>query len=850
MCSSSAALPLPEPKIPDNFPLPPYVVTSGGKKLPLGHVKVQVRFDTKTQTLRSSHPGWWIVNHPLSQIDGLTTAAAEELFGRPPHQIMNWYFREPGEPKPEPDAPSGPAPIKNLPPTVVVKAGESIAAAVVKAKPGSVIQVRPGIYREQIVARVAGLADKPIVLEGVRDEHGRTPVISGNLPAPANAWTEIQPGLWRAAHWAERASNLSWNGRLLRERTVPEDLSDGEYCHNYASRELAYPRLAKGTDPQPGRKQLGDAWRRQSVDADGMLQLGERRGVFYLSTWLWLPPGRQKTVWDPRFPQPLTGEVHTKGPLRAGRQSGTRGNTGMNLYRLWLNGELMPAAGMAGEPRARTNYGFDSDKWTRLPFREGWNHLVVLLDSSKRTKHRAEFRFNVPKGFSDTASRAERPDDLGQPDGRKADHVSEWLVLGPLADAPAAETAVYLRLPKGVNPNQELIDAGAFENVLSLNAPYWTVRGFEFVHGAQYQQRALVSINAAGVTIEHCQFREPEVRCLSLALSKWDQADPPAVVRGNWFLSPGSLGIGASGSSEKLTAENQSAAAPGRGRALIEFNTIINNNRAGYDRFWESGAMKFFRLTGCVIRHNTILDGDGPGIWLDWEHYNNRLEGNFIRGATGFALGIEASPGPNLIANNVVVDIKPGGAWFQYGLLAWSSARIWTVGNTVVTEHGAMFAEGGNNRGTIWKALPERNAALLNNLIIGDPVSIHRGRIGWAEGNQFHGPKDSGLHRYSRWADPDYGQRVESGPQMGGPEPPAFKDKAGGDLRTESVSETGVRSLPIQTQGQSIDPISHVRHDHHGLLRFPEDPVPSGAFRAEKESQLEIEWQDGTMERR
>ena len=53
---------------------------------------------------------------------------------------------------------------------------------------------------------------------------------------------------------------------------------------------------------------------------------------------------------------------------------------------------------------------------------------------------------------------------------------------------------------------------------------------------------------------------------------------------------------------------------------------IVDNNRSGYARFWESGAMKFFRLTGSVIRQNTTIGGDGPGIWLDWEHYQNRLE--------------------------------------------------------------------------------------------------------------------------------------------------------------------------------------------------------------------------------
>ncbi len=159
--------------------------------------------------------------------------------------------------------------------------------------------------------------------------------------------------------------------------------------------------------------------------------------------------------------------------------------------------------------------------------------------------------------------------------------------------------------------------------------PFINVRGFEFRHGALFQQRALVVVEGAGCLLEGCLFSDPEVRGVTTPLSGKDQTDAPVVVRNNWVVNPGGLGLGASGNTKELTAENQDGDAPGRGRLIAEWNTVINNNCGGYPRFWESGGFKMFRLTGCVLRQNTFVGGDGPGIWLDWEHYNNRVEGNY-----------------------------------------------------------------------------------------------------------------------------------------------------------------------------------------------------------------------------
>jgi hypothetical protein len=859
-------------------------VTAGGQRLLLGHADATVRYDAARGALVSNRPGWWLINVPWNEIQGLADddrdEVARRLFGRPLSEVRNWWLRTPGDAAPEPPEPTGPAPFRphsaaswvvdpRHPAASDDGAGtaeaplRTIGAAVSRAVPGSVIQVHPGVYREAVVAKVAGTPERPIVVEGVRGPDGALPVITGNDPAPPNAWQRVQhwERLWRAENWTGIPANLAVDGRLLRERSLATVLEPGEYAHNYAARALSC---------LCGLPEDDAAWREVDVGADGFLDLGEARGVYYLSACLWLPPDEKRAeVWDPRFPQPLTGNVRVAGGFRAGRTSSVGFAGQLNLYRLWINGDIMPAAGRAGEPRAHTDYGRDGDQWQRLPFQEGWNRIEILLDSRANRSVPNRLRFGIPEGRSETVSRAGNGRHPGwDPPGseeRKAKFVTQWRVRGPvLAEDPepssiAPERAVYLRLEPGQDPNALALDLGVRKTLVELRQPHWTVRGFEIRHGTQYQQSAAVVLGAPGVVFEHNVVREPEVRCISLVTSAYANDAPPMVLRGNWLLSPGSLGIGASGDSAKLTPDNL-ASPPGRGRVLIEHNHILNNNRSGYARFWESGAMKLFRLTGSVIRHNTVIEGDGPAIWLDWEHYGNRIEGNLLVRPTAFGVGVEASPGPNLICNNVVIGTRPGGQWFRYALLAWSSARVWAVGNTIDGPHGIQFAEGQDDRKTRWGALPERDAAVVNNLVLGRPVSLHRGRLRPVAGNRLYGPKPSGLQGYTRWKDAEWGTTVEQSAQMGGGELPThFAGPERGDYRFPPDADdaaAGVGRLAVTTQGANVELVGLVRYDFFGLPRLAEDGVPAGAFRNEPAvpagavQQIEVEFADGTLTRR
>ena len=832
-----AALPLPSPNIPNAPPLRPMVITPGGQRLLLEEARVAVRFDAGLGKLTVDPPGTWVINYPLDRIDGFgpldEAARRQALFGD--RVVRNWYARTAGTPGPEPAAPTGPARITpHVKAAQVIQPGQSIAAAVGQAKAGDVIQVQPGVYRESVAIKTAG-----VILEGMRDEAGRLPVITGNDPFPDDAFrTAAWPGVYRADLFTGLEGTCTQSGEPLVERSHPSELQPGEYCLNRGS--AAYLDLTMA-DKVPGR--AGDGWRKITADADGKLLLGEGQAVYWLSAWVWLPPKpAEGVVWDPRFPEPISGRIDVEG-FRAARQTGTAMKSQPNPYRMWANGQRLPAVVRSTRedpqvfgPRPSRNYGPKSDRWENFPLHEGWNHLVFELDTTHKPDE-TNFKFGTPAGYNGCLTSAEEPADKSKPlAGEIQPYLAEALLYGPIAANP--DRAVYVRLKDDDNPNQAQLDLAA------RNAPLVTaeaddvqIRGFEIRNGAAFQQRALVHVTGQGDLVEGCLLRDCEVKGLSFTADK-DQTARPIVLRNNWVVNPGNTGLGGNSTSDQLTPENENGPVPGRGPVIIEHNTVINNNWAAIPPFWESGGMKLFRLTGCVIRYNTIIGGSGPGIWLDWEHFNNRLEGNRFLHGWALGIGIEASPGPNLVCNNLTVDLAPGPVWFRWAHLSWSTDRNWVINNTVdgrwnptpawqdkTGGDGIFLNEGGDDRHTVWGALSNRKQTILNNAVFGCVRAVRQKNADEVAGNV----TDQG----------------SGAPPLDGD--PTFVDPEAMDYRLKPDS-------PLVGQAVSTDLTRLVRHDQLGLLRSPDDPPTIGAFRAPLEQAagttvVELDLADGGMVR-
>jgi hypothetical protein len=480
----------------------------------------------------------------------------------------------------------------------------------------------------------------------------------------------------------------------------------------------------------------------------------------------------------------------------------------------------------------------DVDEWNDFALNEGWNHVIFQLDTSTRPDS-TSFRFRGGRSMPAFIASATKPERLDRrPEGEAVKHIAEYMVLGPFP-TEGPESTVYVRLPGDADPNTVDMDLSARSgHLVHAQGPFIHIRGLDVRNGASPQQTALLQIAGEGSVLEGCLVRDGEVRGIGVNLF-FDQSRPMTIIRNNWIENMGNLGMGANASSRDLTPENINGDVPRRGRALFEHNHFGHTNWAAYSPMWESGGMKFFRLTGNVIRFNTFVGGHGPALWLDWEHFNNRLEGNLILDGFALGVGVEASPGPNLVANNVSRNLRPGQAWFRGGMMSWDSSNTWFVHNTVdgcwrddPAWQGYRGTEGirrGHRafRKTRWCPRPHFQYDYINNLLLGVRNAIHSYKEDTVLGNLT-----------------DRGSNATPLATL-----PAFRNPERGDYRVAPDAAAVLR-------GQPHPQVGLVKYDFFGLLRFPDEPPTVGAFRIDATpagsppSLIEVEYTDGQSVRR
>ena len=87
---------------------------------------------------------------------------------------------------------------------------------------------------------------------------------------------------------------------------------------------------------------------------------------------------------------------------------------------------------------------------------------------------------------------------------------------------------------------------------------------------------------------------------------------------------------------------------------------------------------------GCVQKRLLLNEWDGGtglGVWLDTDNFDNRFDGNLFLNIDSAGINVEASPGPNLMCNNIIVanpDDNGG------DIASWNSNQEWVVNNTLM----------------------------------------------------------------------------------------------------------------------------------------------------------------------
>jgi parallel beta-helix repeat protein len=150
---------------------------------------------------------------------------------------------------------------------------------------------------------------------------------------------------------------------------------------------------------------------------------------------------------------------------------------------------------------------------------------------------------------------------------------------------------------------------------------------------------------------------------------------------------------------------------------LIENNTIAWNNTEGFNARWEGGGSKWVNTTDLVVRGNTVVDNQGPGLWADWNNKNTLYENNVVRRNFGEGIFHEASYSA-MIRNNVVThnNLTRNGPWGA-GIMVSSSIGVRVVGNTVAY-----------NTNGIAVVHVDRGTADLGRLIVRD-VTVKRNTV-------------------------------------------------------------------------------------------------------------------------
>ena len=902
---------------PDPLPLPssdllpavgtlePFVVTDSGERRLVRDVTVTVSYDPTTG-LVVDPAGWWVVNYPLDRVVGAEGRDIDEvarlLTGRSAADLSNYYFyTAPESRRSAPDLPDrdGPVPIKvTAAVDLVVNNGDpaasdsnsgtranpllTISEAVSRAGPGTTIHVYPGVYRESVVIDADGSVDEPIRIEGIRGASGAMPIITGNDPFPAGAWAEVEGmrGVYAADAFSDLAGSLTNDGEPLVARSAPWQLQPGEYVVTSGGDAYVDPRFNGNVRAREGSLQtFGTSqymWERKLADGGGFVDLGSEfgedfeGGVYWGSAWVYVD--RPDEVSDYDWYNSFGFDLQVSGPFRAVGMSGVPLAEQPYRYRVWLNGELLDANvhatvgnGEAELPHPDLGRGDYGETWHNVVMREGWHHLVFQWDTTSAaagTEALPVFRFGIPDLAGTAITVAAEPYRKWQrPDGTPLNYVAEYMVLGPVPSE--YDPTVYVRLPDDADPNEVPLDLAARTGpVISILGDHVELHGFNIYGGTQVEGDALVEVgrrsddvlpdvHVQGAVVEGNLVVGSQYGGIGVVVSG-DMAMSPILVHNNWVVDSGAFGIAASGLSDRLTPDTVNDWAPGRTPVTVTDNTVLGTGWAGYERLRDVAGIRFERMAGSTISYNTI-SGDGPGITLRGENYGIRVDGNRVTDPYGWGIGVEANPGPNLVANNIVTGLRIGPDWYKGHLLTWDSDQTWIINNTVdglwstetgwFGDVGTWGAGGPENfqRIDYWRwELEDFRRTYVNNLLLGNYLGGIEDYLGnWGE-------SDSYTSNYKEVPKPDPFDFLEDGAEKADVRYD-FVDRDEGDYRLRSNSE-------LSTLGATSLTVRLATLDFLGLVRFVDDTTSVGAYRNPPEipagsSVIEVLYTDGSAVR-
>jgi parallel beta-helix repeat protein len=124
--------------------------------------------------------------------------------------------------------------------------------------------------------------------------------------------------------------------------------------------------------------------------------------------------------------------------------------------------------------------------------------------------------------------------------------------------------------------------------------------------------------------------------------------------------------------------------------AVVDGNTIANNNTDNHDSKWAAGGTKFLRCSNLTVRNNYVHSNNGPGLWSDIECRNINVSGNRVENNRGPGIRVEITYGA-VVRNN---RLKSNGLSWGAGLSIANSSDVEVSGNTLNNDN--LLAVQGN----------------------------------------------------------------------------------------------------------------------------------------------------------
>ncbi len=227
---------------------------------------------------------------------------------------------------------------------------------------------------------------------------------------------------------------------------------------------------------------------------------------------------------------------------------------------------------------------------------------------------------------------------------------------------PLKTQTLTVKLPAGSAPEGKSIEVSRRAELCRVRGSWVIVEGLIFRHACNHAQQPAVHIEGSHNQMIDC--RVESTNGVGLLLDGRDNS----VIRTD-AIENGQMGMAGGGFNNRL-----------------EECHLVRNNTKGFNKAWESGAIKVtlsrnFQILRCVADEN-----DGPGFWYDIDNRQSLVEGCLAVANHGPGIMIEISETATIRGNTCLRNglREERGAWAHTGILLAESMDCIVEGNLCV----------------------------------------------------------------------------------------------------------------------------------------------------------------------